>query len=403
MQPILKQTPLHSAHTALKGRMIDFEGWSLPVMYAGILEETRAVRSSTGIFDISHMGRVRVTGSGAAKYLQQLTSNDVTALRPFEAQYSLLMHPDGGILDDIIIYCEETSQAASGYLVVINAGNASKDLAWMRDQIRVLAIPDVAIEDQSEATAMIAVQGPHAPQMIARLVNDVTLLDRKRFQYATGLLNGAEITLCRTGYTGEDGFEVIVKAEQATEAWNALIEAGAVPAGLGARDALRIEAGYPLYGHEIDETTSPVEAGLMWAVKLDKATFYGKDAVVALKQRGPTRKLMGLTSKERNIPRQGYTIYSETSPPDTTAADMIVTTSDNGVSASKRGGEPDIQTLPAVVGTITSGVFSPTVNHSIAMGYVETASAKVGKTVTIGIRDKRSPALLVQKKSLLKV
>lgn len=391
----LKQTPLHEAHIALNGRIIDFEGWALPVMYAGILEETRAVRSSTGIFDISHMGRVRISGDSATNFLQKLTSNDVSALKPWEAQYSLLMHPDGGILDDIIIYREETRKGAPGYLVVINAGNAAKDLHWMRDQAQVF--DDIAVEDQSEATAMIAVQGPKAPQMIAYLMKDETLLDRKRFQYAMGQLNGVSVTLCRTGYTGEDGFEVIVAAEHALSAWDALIEAGAVPAGLGARDALRIEAGYPLYGHEIDETTSPVEAGLMWAVKLDKETFYGKNAIIALKQRGPTRKLMGLTSKERNIPRQGYTIYYDSEHHNAISSDQ----SEDDKSDNKRAGQGTGLPAPAVIGTITSGVFSPTVNHSIAMGYVETSSAKVGTPVTIGIRDKRSPALIVQKKSLL--
>ena len=363
-----QQTPLHNAHVALNGRMVDFAGWTLPVMYAGILEEARAVRTNAGIFDISHMGRVRVYGDGATEFLQKLTSNDVSALNASEAQYSLLMHPDGGILDDIIVYRED----AESYLVVINAGNAAKDLAWLHTQ----AGAGITIHDQSAMTAMIAVQGPNAPQIVARLANNEALLARKRFQYATGMMAGVPATFCRTGYTGEDGFELIVPAHQGAKAWNALLEAGCTPCGLGSRDALRIEAGYPLYGHEIDETTSPVEAGLMWVVKLDKHDFIGKKAIQKMKQTGPARRLMGLTSKERNIPRQGYTIY---------AAGQGM---DNTLSESE-------------IGKITSGVFSPTRGHSVAMGYVTTDSARVGTPVSIGIRDKRSPATIVQKKSLL--
>ncbi len=363
-----QQTPLHEAHVALNGRMVDFAGWTLPVMYAGILEEARAVRANAGIFDISHMGRVRVYGEGATEFLQRLTSNDVSALKASEAQYSLLMHPNGGIIDDIIVYRED----AESYLVVINAGNAAKDLAWMNTQ----ATAGITIHDQSAMTAMIAVQGPNAPRIVARLANNESLLARKRFQYATGMLAGVPATFCRTGYTGEDGFELIVPAHQGAKAWDALLDAGCTPCGLGSRDALRIEAGYPLYGHEIDETTSPVEAGLMWVVKLDKHDFFGKEAIQKVKQTGPARRLMGLTSKERNIPRQGYTIYA----------------AGQGTEDASKERE---------VGLITSGVFSPTRGHSIAMGYVATDSARVGTPVSIGIRDKRSPAMIVQKKSLL--
>lgn len=349
----------------------------MPVMYAGILEEARAVRTNVGIFDISHMGRVRVFGDGATDYLQKLTSNDVAALKPSEAQYSLLMHPEGGIIDDIIIYRED----AESYLVVINAGNTAKDLAWMQVQ----NTEGITIQDQSTITAMIAVQGPNAPQVVARLAKNEALLNRRRFQYATGMLAGVPATFCRTGYTGEDGFEVIVPAKQGAAAWNALLEAGATPCGLGSRDALRIEAGYPLYGHEIDETTSPVEAGLMWAVKLDKGDFFGREAILKVKQDGPVRRLMGLTSAERMVPRQGYTIY----------ADGTAKIPDLATGQGASSGET------VNVGTITSGVFSPTLSHSVAMGYVETAYARSGTAVSIGIRDKRSPAIIVQKKTLL--
>ena len=284
----LKHTPLYESHLALKGRMVDYEGWAMPVLYTSILDEARAVRNHAGIFDISHMGRVRVFGDEVTAFLQKLTSNDVAALKPSSAQYSLLMNPEGGIIDDIIVYREDRDS----YLVVINAGNAVKDLQWMRSHV-----PDgVTIHDQSEATAMIAVQGPEAPELVAQLAGNPALLERKRFQYATGLLAGIPATFCRTGYTGEDGFELIVPAKQGQAAWDALMAAGAVPCGLGARDALRIEAGYPLYGHEINDITSPVEAGLMWVVKLDKGDFFGKEAIEQVKRSGPKRRLMGLTS-----------------------------------------------------------------------------------------------------------
>lgn len=369
----LKQTPLYEAHLALKGRMVEYAGWAMPVLYTGILEESRAVRGNAGIFDISHMGRVRVFGDNATAFLQQLTSNDVAALKPSSAQYSLLTNPKGGIIDDIIVYREDRDS----YLVVINAGNAEKDLQWMRHHV-----PDnVTIQDQSEATAMIAVQGPQAPEIVAQLAGNPALLERKRFQYATGMMAGVPATFCRTGYTGEDGFELIVPAKQGQKAWNALIEAGAVPCGLGARDALRIEAGYPLYGHEIDETTSPVEAGLMWVVKLDKGEFFGKAPIEQMKQDGPQRRLMGLTSGERIIPRQGYTIYTPKED-----------------SRAHGSSEPDA--APAI-GVITSGVFSPTRNHSVAMAYMNVAYAKPGTRVDVAIRDKFAWMTVVQKKSLL--
>ena len=369
----LKQTPLYEAHLALKGRMVEYAGWAMPVLYSGILEESRAVRGNVGIFDISHMGRVRVFGDNATAFLQQLTSNDVAALKPSSAHYSLLMNPEGGIIDDIIVYREDRES----YLVVINAGNAEKDMAWMRHHVP----DDVTIQDQSEATAMIAVQGPQAPDMVARLANNPLLLERKRFQYATGMLAGVPATFCRTGYTGEDGFELIVPAKQGQAAWDALVEAGAVPCGLGARDALRIEAGYPLYGHEIDETTSPVEAGLMWVVKLDKGDFFGKANIEKIKQAGPQRRLMGLTSSERIIPRQGYTIYA---PSDGSGA-----------------GEGSGTAAKSAIGVITSGVFSPTRNHSVAMAYMNVAYAKPGTIVSVAVRDKFAGMTVVQKKSLM--
>ncbi len=357
-----RRTPLYEAHRELKARIVPFAGWEMPVSYAGILEESRAVRTGVGIFDISHMGRTRIHGPGATTLLQQLTTNDVSALSPGKAQYSLLTNPQGGIIDDIILYCRDADE----FLVVINASNTAKDLEW----IRAHADSDTSIEDNTEATAMIAVQGPTAPALVESLTNtDAPLVDLDRFAFATGQFNNVRATLCRTGYTGEDGFEIIVPAEHAAEVWNRLVSEGAVPCGLGARDALRLEAGYPLYGHEIDDTTTPVEAALMWVVRLDKGPFTGSDIIAATKARGAGRKLVGLTLRERIAPRQGYTLY--------------------------RDGE--------AVGTVTSGTFSPTTGHSIGMAYVSDPHNKSGTEIEVEIRANRYPAVVVPKKDLLKV
>ena len=356
---LLRQTPLHQAHVDNAARLVDYAGWSMPVLYTSILEEARAVRNHAGIFDISHMGRTRISGNGATGLLQQLTTNDVETLSPSEAQYSLLTNPKGGIIDDIIIYRE----SVDAYMVVINASNTEKDLQWIQSHMP----GSVTLVDDTAATAMIAVQGPAAAGIVADLAQDASLLSLRRFQYRQGRFAGGDAIFCRTGYTGEDGFEIVVPADSAIRAWSILVGAGAVQCGLGARDALRIEAGYPLYGHEIDDDTSPVEAGLMWVVQLEKGEFVGSDKIRNMKRQGSLRKLVGLQSADRQQPRQGYSIYA--------------------------GSE--------VVGVITSGVFSPTRNRSVAMGYVSTAHARFGTPVSIAIRDKRIQASVCSKKSLL--
>ncbi len=355
----LRQTPLYQAHVDSSARMVEYAGWSMPVLYTSILEEARAVRTGAGIFDISHMGRTKISGPGATALLQRLTTNDVDSLAPSEAQYSLLTNPSGGIIDDIIVYRE----SADAYLVVINASNTEKDLSWIRSH----AETDVEIADNTAATAMVAVQGPTAPAMVAELAEDPGLLSLRRFQYKHGTICQAPATVCRTGYTGEDGFELIVPAAGAPAVWKALRDAGAVQCGLGARDALRIEAGYPLYGHEIDDETTPVEAGLMWVVRLDKGDFTGSDQIRAVKAAGADRKLVGLRSEERQQPRQGYIIYG------------------NGDA----------------IGVVTSGVFSPARNQSIGMGYVSTPFGRNGTEVEVAIRDRRIKATVWAKKALL--
>lgn len=358
MSEELRRTPLHEEHRRLNARMVPFGGWDMPVQYAGILEESRAVRTGVGLFDISHMGRVHVHGNGALLFLQQITSNDVASLDPGQAQYSLLTNPGGGIIDDIIVY----RRGDADFLVVINASNTAKDLAWLSDNSE----EDVEIDDHTAATAMIAVQGPNAPEMVDRLA-DTDLSRLGRFEHAEGRIGGVGATFCRTGYTGEDGFEVIVPGSAAPALWRALIDAGGAPCGLGARDALRIEAGYPLYGHEIDDSTTPVEAGLMWVVKLDKGGFTGCERIAAVKEMGPGRRLVGVTLQERIVPRQGYTLYA---------------------------GQQE-------VGTVTSGVFSPTRSIGLGMAYVREPFHKSGTDLAVDIRGKRYPARVVPKKNLL--
>lgn len=354
----LRRTPLHEEHIRLGARMVPFAGWQMPVQYAGVMEEARAVRQAVGLFDISHMGRFRVAGSDAEALLQQTTTNDVSALSPGKAQYSLIPNEQGGILDDIIVY----RKAPSDFIVVVNASNRDRDLEFFKAH----APSGTSVEDVSDATGMVAVQGPAAQDALQPLT-DIELASLPRFGFAEGSVAGRQATICRTGYTGEDGFEVIGAAAHIVELWRALVDAHVVPCGLGARDSLRTEAGYPLYGHEIDETTTPVEAGLMWAVKLDKGSFVGRDAILAAKQAGPSRKLMGLIMEGRALPRQGYSIEAQ--------------------------GEP--------IGVVTSGAFSATRSIALGMGYVRSDHARNGATVDVVIRGTTHACRLLPKKDLL--
>ncbi len=350
----LRRTPLYELHKEIGARLVPFAGWEMPVQYAGILEESRAVRTAVGLFDISHMGRTHVHGPGALALLQRVTSNDVSALAPGQAQYSLLTNPQGGIIDDIIVY----RLGEQEFTVVLNASNTQKDLDWMRSH----SADDVIIDEYTERTAMIAVQGPKAPDLVARLSGQALS------GLSHGEIAGATAALCRTGYTGEDGFELIVPAEKANDVWRALQQGGGVPCGLGARDALRIEAGYPLYGHEIDDMTTPVEAALLWVVKLDKGEFIGRESIAEKKRAGAGRKLVGITLAERIVPRQGYTLYI---------------------------GDDE-------VGAVTSGVFSPVTGRGIGMAYVNDPHNKTGTTLQVQIRANRHGATVVPKKELIR-
>jgi glycine cleavage system T protein (aminomethyltransferase) len=362
-----RRTPLWEAHRALGARLIDFGGWDMPVQYkAGTIKEHKTVREALGLFDVSHMGEARLRGPRAAEAVAKLATNDVAGAPIGKAVYTLLCRPDGGIVDDCIFY----KRADDHYFVIINASNTAKDVAWMREQVGDL----VPVEDESDATALIAVQGPKAVGVVDALAGG-GLAGLGSFSFADATVAGVACMAARTGYTGEDGFELACAANDAAGLWAALLEAaaphGGLPIGLGARDTLRLEAKLPLYGNDIDDTTSPLEAGLSWAVKLDRHAFIGRDALVAQKAAGLGRALVGfrIEGDARAIARHGYDVVDRERP---------------------AGAQ--------VIGTVTSGGPGICVPGAIGMAYVPIALAKEGATVTIDCRGKDVAATVVKGK-----
>jgi aminomethyltransferase len=353
----LKRTPLYEQHVALGARLVEFGGWEMPVQYSSILDEHRAVRTCAGLFDVSHMGEFKVEGTDALAFLQHLVPNDVSRLAINQALYTQLCLPDGGTIDDLIIY----HLADNHYMLVVNAANIDNDFAWVEKQASNV---NVQIINQSDTTALLALQGPEAQAILQPLTED-DLSTVRYYHCAPGTVNGINCIISRTGYTGEDGFELYCASSDVSKLWDELRAAGRdrglLPAGLGARDTLRLEAGYCLYGHELDERTNPLEANLGWTVKLNKDEFIGHDALLKVKEQGPERKLIGIEMVERGVCRGGYTIY-----------------------------EDDQQ-----IGTLTSGAPGPTLNKNIGMGYVATSHAVVGKILHIDIRGKRTAAQIV--------
>ena len=349
----LRETPLKSRHQELGARLIPFAGWLMPVQYTGILDEHRAVRTTAGLFDLGHMGQVRVTGPDALAFLQYTTTNDVSTLQPGDAQYSLLPNDRGGVIDDIIIY---RLSREPGYFVVINAANHDKDIAWLAAQRRRLADLNVDVSDVSDEFGMIAIQGPRA-EGIAQSLTSHSLSDLKAFRSMPAEVAGIPALVARTGYTGEDGFEFYVPQDRTAELWDALLEAGRprglVPIGLGARDTLRLEARMPLYGNELADDISPLEAGLGWAVKLDKGPFIGRDEIAAVKQAGAPRRTVGFKLLERaGSARHGYPVQVDGKP----------------------------------VGYVTSGAHSPTLGTEIGLALIDADAAGVGKPLEVVIR-----------------
>ncbi|WP_058302081.1 glycine cleavage system aminomethyltransferase GcvT [Gorillibacterium timonense] len=356
----LKQTPLYPLYSAVEGaRCIDFGGWELPVQFSGIQAEHDAVRDRAGLFDVSHMGEVYVSGKDAEAYLQKLTVNDVTRLADGAAQYSLMCYPDGGTVDDLLVY----KLNAEAFLLVLNASNLEKDIEWLTRHLE----GDVTLNDQSDRTALLALQGPLAELILTKLAAEpdrVRALKPFTFLAETEVA-GVKLLLSRTGYTGEDGFELYVPAEQAGALWTRLLEVGEpeglVPVGLGARDTLRFEAGLALYGQELSATISPLEAGLARWVKLDKGDFIGREALLRQKEQGVPRKLVGIEMIDRGIPRSHYPLYAI--------------------------GEP--------IGEVTTGTRSPSLKRDLGLALVKAEYAELGTEIEIEIRGKRLKAVVI--------
>ncbi|HEY7024516.1 MAG TPA: glycine cleavage system aminomethyltransferase GcvT [Candidatus Limnocylindrales bacterium] len=356
----MQQTALVGRHRALGGRLIDFAGWEMPVQYSSILEEHKAVRERVGLFDLSHMGEVWVSGSGAAQGLAAALVTDPPRLAEGRAHYSMICAPDGGIIDDLIVY----RVAAERFMVVPNASNREVVVAALRER---LAGHDAALDDASLRTSLVAIQGPRAQELLTPNT-DVDLTSLKYYAIAEGHAFGLPALIARTGYTGEDGFELFLAWDDALSVWDQALDAGEglgiMPCGLGARDTLRLEAGMPLYGNELGLDTNPYEAGLGRVVKLDKpGDFVGRAALTKVAENGPAKMLVGMTLDGRSIARHGYPVFESNSDDAT--------------------------------GVVTSGAPSPTLGVPIAMAYVPPADSAVGTMVEVAIRAARADAEVV--------
>jgi aminomethyltransferase len=340
----LKRTPLHDRHVAAGAKMVPFAGWEMPVQYAGIKDEHLTVRQSAGVFDVSHMGEIETTGPDAEAFLQRILSNDVSKIAEGGAQYSVLCKEDGGVLDDLFSY----KLGPDRFLTVTNAANHDKDLAWFQKQAEAF---DVTLHDRLHDLAMLAIQGPNAREIVARLADGEL---PKRFRTTTLTVAGApNVLVCGTGYTGEDGVELILAGDEAPKVWDAVIDGGAKPAGLGARDTLRLEVCFHLYGNDLMESRGPIEAGLGWCCKEDTG-FIGSEEVRNTRERGPTEKLAPFVITGAGIPRQGNPVEG--------------------------GGE------------VTSGTLSPCLNIGIGMAYLPPEKAEPGTAIEIDVRGKARPA-----------
>ncbi len=354
---MLKRTPLFPIYAEYGARIIDFGGWELPVQFTGIQKEHDAVRGQAGLFDVSHMGEVRIQGPDAFAFLQRVTTNDVSKLVEGQCQYSLLCYPSGGVVDDLLVY----KLSEDDYMLVINASNIEKDIAWLQQHLT----GQVELINISDETALLALQGPRAVDIVAKLT-DAPIQSLKTFHFLTDVkVGGVTTLLSRTGYTGEDGFELYVDQKDAIALWRELLEAGAehglIPTGLGARDTLRFEARLPLYGQELSPEISPLEAGLSYFVKLDKGDFIGRDALLEQKTNGVPRKLVGIEMQERGIPRPHYAVYAE----------------------GKQ------------IGEVTTGTQSPTYKTNVGLALIDSAFSALGTEVFVEIRGAQVKASVV--------
>lgn len=354
----LKKTPLHAAHLEAGARMVPFAGYDMPVQYSGLVDEHQAVRNAVGLFDVSHMGEVEFVGERALETANRIVTNDLTALADGQAAYTVMVRPDGGIIDDLVAYRFSEERV----LICVNAANREKDYAWMEAEAKGAC----AVLDRSDAYVQIAVQGPRAVELVGRIAGRP--VDHvKTYHFVVGDVAGREAIVSRTGYTGEDGFELYVDASDGRAVWDALMhhgeELGVKPAGLGARNSLRLEMCFALYGQDITEQHNPYEAGLGWVVKLDKGAFVGREALVQAKAGGPQRKLVPLVVTGRGIARPGYPVFA---------------------------GERE-------VGAVTSGTHGPSVEKAIGLAYVPAPLAKVGTPLEIEVRGRRVSAEVVSR------
>ena len=356
----MKQTPLIERHRTHHAKLVNFAGWEMPIQYAGVIEEYHAIRSKAGLFDVSHMGRLVVSGPDSLSFLQRTTTNDVARLAVGQAHYSMVCNENGGIKDDVFVY--RTSE--SDYLLCVNASNREKILGWLNGQL--LREEACTLEDRSRALAQIAIQGPVSRTIVRRL-GGTAIAELKMHRSCEGALGGIPCFAARTGYTGELGYELNVPSEQATNLWDALLDAGKQeglkPAGLGARDLLRLEMGYLLYGNDIGEDTTPLEANVEWVVDMEKGMFIGRDALIVQKHAGAPRRFVAFELLEKSVPRHGFSILDG--------------------SANR-------------IGEVTSGNFSPLLQKGIGLGYVLPSFSAQGTTVSIDIRGKHIPALVVK-------
>lgn len=431
MNPPLAKTPLHDWHVGHHGRMVDFAGWSMPVQYESIVAEHQAVRNAVGLFDISHMGRLAFYGAGAGEFLESLLTRRVSDMSPGQIRYSLITNEAGGILDDVLLYRLEGATAHGhtvapdeiSYLLVVNASNRQKILNWINARLS----GDVACSDETFNTAMIAVQGPAARKLVCEMLS--IGLENMRYYYGARIGSSPSLNvISRTGYTGEDGFELIVPAEDALGLWEKLMlvgkQAGAIPVGLGARDTLRLEAAMPLYGHELSESIDPLMAGLDFAVNLENRRFPGSDSLSRITARPRELLRVGLELTSKRVPREGFAIrrlpnsaamkrlesLRKQMGEHPTSLDMVelvmeleeefdVSIPDLAAEEIQSDAEAieylQKELIGAPIGNITSGTFSPTLHRSIAMGYVQAEYSKPGTDLGIDIRGQIEPAHVV--------
>lgn len=352
----MRKTEFYELHKEFGAKIIPFGGFEMPVQYKGIIEEHRAVRNSVGVFDVSHMGEFIIRGENAEKFLNTITINDVSKLTPNKIQYSALCYKTGGIVDDLLVYKIEENH----FMLVVNASNIEKDFSWIESNL----IEKVKLTNESDTISLLAIQGPNSLKTLQKLT-EIDLSSMAYYTFATGKLTDVEMLISRTGYTGEIGFELYFDISKSEKIWRAVFDAGAEfniqPIGLGARDTLRLEMGFCLYGNDIDQTTSPLEAGLGWITKLNKMDFIGKEFLDKQNEIGVERKLVGLKLNEKSVARHGYEIFS---------------------------GEEKI-------GIITSGTFSPSLENGIALGYVATSKSQIDTNLEIDIRGKKVSATIV--------